>query len=152
MGTATTLYEKDFYAWTQEQIELLKQRAFNRLDVEHIREEMENVGAKERTELASRLAVLITHLLKWQYQPESQSKSWDLTIWNQRQDLKTLFEYSSSLTSTQNLSVALDKAYKRAVAGALKETGFLKNPFPKELPYTIEQILDDEFFPGSTLA
>ena len=149
MSEMQSLYDKDFYAWVLHTVDKLKSKKFDEVDLNHVIEEIESVGAKEKSELTSRLAILIIHLLKWQYQPELQSKSWDLTIWNQRQDLKTLLEYSPSLKSEHHIKITLEKAYKRAVTGALKETGFYNNPFPDSLPYTLEQLLDEDFYPMS---
>jgi hypothetical protein len=72
----TTLYEQDFYAWTQQQTALLRAGQLAQLDVENLIEEIESLGKQERQELENRLGVLLGHLLKWHYQPEARSKSW----------------------------------------------------------------------------
>ena len=59
-------YEKDFYAWTQEQANLIRQGKFNEIDTLHIIDEIESMGRSEKRALKSRLAVLLMHLLKWQ--------------------------------------------------------------------------------------
>lgn len=64
-----TSYDSDVIAWAQEQINLLRSGQFSRLDIEHIAEEIEDVGKSEQRELASRMAILLAHLLKWEYQP-----------------------------------------------------------------------------------
>ena len=84
----TALHEQDFYAWTQEQAALLKFGRLAELDVQHLIEELENMGASEKRELISRLEILLIHLLKWQYQPALQSRSWLLTIEEQRLQLE----------------------------------------------------------------
>ena len=75
-----TTYENDIVAWAKEQAYLLRSGKLSALDIEHIAEEIEDVGKSEQRELASRMAVLLAHLLKWQYQPERQSRSWQRTI------------------------------------------------------------------------
>ena len=70
------LYDQDFYAWTNEQAALLRAGRLSEADVEHIAEEIENMGKSEKRELVSRLRVLLLHLLKWQYQPTRRGKSW----------------------------------------------------------------------------
>ena len=81
---ARTSYEKDVVRWAQEQARLLRAGDFSRLDIEHIADEIEDVGKAEQRELASRTAVLLAHLLKWRYQPELRTRSWRATIEIQR--------------------------------------------------------------------
>jgi len=76
----TDLYEADFYAWTQEQLKLLRPGNLSGLDIENLFEEVDDLGSQKKQELENRLGILMGHLLKWQYQPEKQSKSWRLTI------------------------------------------------------------------------
>jgi hypothetical protein len=69
-------YNKDFYNWTLHNADLIRQKKFSEMDIDHIAEEIESMGNRDRRELINRLAVLIAHLLKWQYQPTKRSKSW----------------------------------------------------------------------------
>ena len=92
-----SLYESDFYAWTQQQINLLKEQAWQSLDVQNLVEELADLGRRERQELRNRLSVLLGHLLKWQFQPEQHSNSWLATIREQREQLKLLLEENPSL-------------------------------------------------------
>jgi hypothetical protein len=66
----TNLYEVDFYAWTQEQSSLLSRGQWQSLDIENLVEEIESLGKQQKQELRNRLAILIGHLLKWDFQPE----------------------------------------------------------------------------------
>jgi hypothetical protein len=91
------LYERDFYAWTQQQAQLLRERAWEKLDLPHLIEEMESLGRQQRQELRNRLGVLVGHLLKWEYQPQARSVSWLLTLQVQRQEVLDLLEESPSL-------------------------------------------------------
>jgi Domain of unknown function DUF29 len=79
-----TAYDTDIIAWSKEQASLLRSGKLSAIDIEHIAEEIEDVGKSEQRELANRMAVLLSHLLKWQYQPERQSGSWQRTIKEQR--------------------------------------------------------------------
>jgi hypothetical protein len=90
-------YEKDIVAWANEQAQLLRSGHFSQLDIEHIAEEIEDVGKSEQRELASRMAVLLAHLLKWQFQPERQSASWEKTIKAQRKEVLYALDESPSL-------------------------------------------------------
>jgi hypothetical protein len=141
-----SLYEQDFYAWTQEQARLIKQKAFEKLDITHLFDEVESMGAREKSELKSRLTILLMHLLKWKYQPEYQSKSWKATIMEQRFSIQDVLDDNPSLKS--QLSEYLIRAYKHARPLAHQETGvYLKN-MPEICEWTIAQILDDNFLPS----
>ena len=72
----SSLYDRDIIAWANEQTRLLREGRLDQLDIEHIAEEIEDVGKSEQRELASRMAVLIAHLIKWRYQPERRGGSW----------------------------------------------------------------------------
>lgn len=80
----TERYETDVVAWANEQARFIRAGQFDLLDLEHIAEEIEDVGKSEQRELASRIAVLLAHLLKWQYQPDRRGASWRATIRTQR--------------------------------------------------------------------
>ncbi|MDX1653570.1 MAG: DUF29 domain-containing protein [Candidatus Competibacteraceae bacterium] len=144
MGTES-LFDRDFYRWTQDQAALIREGRLSEIDLEHVAEELESMGARERRELISRLAVLLAHLLKWQYQPERRSRSWRLTINEQRRQLELLLEDSPSLRA--NLTQYQSRAYRNAVQSALDETGFVQSPFPVQCPYTPDQTLDTGFWP-----
>lgn len=145
MAMQTSLYERDFYAWTIETARLLKEKAFNQIDIDHLREEIESMGASERRELQSRLEVLIMHLLKWEYQPDRQGKSWLCTIKEQRTRIKDHLNDNPSLKP--RLNEILAKAYSYAVISCSKETDLEESAFPESLPYTLDQLLDDNYLP-----
>lgn len=71
----TTLYDLDFYAWTQQQVELLRSGQWKQVDIENLIEELDSLGKQQRQELRNRLGVLLGYLLQWHYQPEARSKS-----------------------------------------------------------------------------
>lgn len=143
----TNLYETDFYAWTQEQVSLLKTQQWNELDTVNLIEEIEALGRKERQELRNRLGILLGHLLKWQFQPDKRSNSWLGTIGEQRVQIKLLLEDSPSLKPY--LEQALLDAYQLGLALAMRETDLGEQVFPKVCPYTLEQALNSEFLPDS---
>lgn len=141
-----SLYDKDFYAWTREQAKLIKEKALDELDLTHLLDEVESMGASEIRELESRLEVLLTHLLKWKYQPNLQSKSWQLTIKEQRHRIKRRLKKMPSLKAA--LPETFNDSYEDAIYVAAKETGLDEHTFPKQCDWTIEQILLDEFLPN----
>lgn len=146
MGAALNLYDQDFFAWTQEQAKLIKEKNFDKLDLTNLIEEVESMGNQNKTELRNRLAVLLMHLLKWKYQPELKGNSWYLTITNQRSDIADLIEDNPSLKHF--LPELFARAYTRSVTKASIETGIKKAAFPQESEWSIEQTLDEEFFPN----
>ena len=142
-----TTYENDIVAWANEQAYLLRSGKLSALDIEHIAEEIEDVGKSEQRELASRMAVLIAHLLKWQYQPERQSRSWQRTIKEQRKAIARRLIKTPSLNSLANDAEWLEDAWGDAVSIAINETGM--GSFPESCPWAIENILSDNWLPTS---
>ncbi|MEY2977483.1 MAG: DUF29 domain-containing protein [Prochlorotrichaceae cyanobacterium] len=140
-----TDYETDVAAWAVEQAELLRQQRFDVLDWEHIAEELEDVGKSEQRELASRFAVLIAHLLKWQFQSDRRSKSWERTIKEQRKALAFHLKKVPSLKPKLRDSDWLEAIWSDAVTIAIRETALAD--FPENCPWTIEEILDQGWFP-----
>ena len=136
-----SLYDQDFYQWTQEQAALLKAGTLAQLDIENLIEEVESMGRSEKRELVSRLAVLLAHMLKWDYQPSRQGKSWENTIKVQRIDIRQVLKDSPGLKHQFEDIVYL--AYEKAVIFASDETDLPETAFPETCPYTIEQIMGD---------
>jgi hypothetical protein len=145
--TEATTYDADFHAWALRNAELLREGRLDELDVEHLAEELELMGASERRELLNRLQVLLLHLLKHQHQPERRGKSWRLTINHQRTSIERLLEQSPSLRRLLD-SANLDKVYRKAVRDAVIETDLDAERFPGACPYDLTQILDDDWLPG----
>jgi hypothetical protein len=139
------LYDRDFYEWTIRNAELLRSGRATEADLEHIAEEIADMGKREQRELLSRLSVLICHLLKWQVQPDRRSRSWVSTIRLQREELADLLDEMPSLQ--QFLAKNLDKAYRRAVVSAIVETQLPEADFQSTCPFTLEALLDPDFLP-----
>ena len=139
----STTHEQDFYAWTQEQSQLLKTGQLHQIDWQNIAEEIEDMGRSEKRQLDSRLELLIMHLLKWQFQPNVRSRSWQLTIKEQRLRLSKLLQKNPSLQP--NLTEAIEDVYPLATLSAERETGL--SLFPEICPYTLSEILSLEFLP-----
>lgn len=138
-----TGYDADFHAWTQEQAKFIRTGQFHQLDLENLAEEIESLGRQERRELRNRLAVLVGHLLKWQFQPTGQGASWRATIRAQRREIQRLMKENPSLKPY--LSEAVVDSYDDALALAIRETGL--EQFPDQCPYSVEQITDETFLP-----
>lgn len=147
MSQLTRQYESDYDGWLQTNLALLRERRFAELDLEHLIEEMDEMGKKARQELANRMVILLAHLLKWSYQPAHICSSWRGSILEQRLQIKRELRFSPSLKPY--LPEAVADAYGDAVQLASKETGLSHSLFPDHCPYDIADILDDDYFPSS---
>jgi len=144
MGNSSA-YESDFYAWAGEQAGLLRAGRLSEADIGNIAEEIESMGRSEKRELINRLSVLLTHLLKWQFQPALRGNSWRLTIQEQRRKIARHLEDNPSLRAS--LADAIADAYGDALLGAQRETGLAESAFPETCSYAPEQITAAHFLP-----
>ena len=147
------LYEADFYTWIFRNIELLKQRRFSKIDVDILIDELESMAKRDKRELLNHFIILLAHLLKWQFQLKllteqwqtRQGGSWRGSIMEQRLQIVKQLKESPSLKNY--LAEAVEKAYPDAVKIAMQETQLSKDTFPKMCSYSIEQLLDENFYP-----
>lgn len=138
-------HDEDVYGWAIHTAKLLKNKEMEEVDLDNIIEEMEALGRSEKYELMNRLSLIISNLLKWQYQPEGRTRSWDGTIREQRMMVKIHLKDNSSLK--KDMSEILEDAYDIAKLKAENETLINKKIFPDDCPYTFDQIIDDVFYP-----
>lgn len=138
-------HDEDFYGWAMANASLLKQGKIGEADMEYIIEELEEMVSSNECQLINRLAILISHLLKWQLQPDFRGRSWSGTIKEQRHRIKRLIKKNPSLNP---------KIYESVEEGFLdskdlieKETPIDLKLLPATCPYTFEQIMDDAFYP-----
>lgn len=141
------LYDDDFVAWASETARLLREGRFGEIDIENLAEEVEAMAGRDRREMASRLTILMMHLLKWQQQPGKRSSSWRSTIATQRAELQRLLKQSPSLRREVPQSVT--EVYEDAVEQASIDTGIPEDSFPRECPFSPDQILDRSFLPST---
>ena len=142
----STRYETDVVAWANEQARLIRAGRFDLLDLEHIAEEIEDVGKSEQRELASRMAVLLAHLLKWQYQPDRRGTSWARTIKEQRKGVLIRLEETPSLRGKLNEAKWWDSVWSDALAQATSETGL--DVFPGVCPWAVDEVLGADWLPA----
>ena len=148
MGSHTTLYEQDFYAWTQEQAALLRDQKTQALDFANLAEEIESLGISQKHALASHLRNLVIHLLKWQYQPSGRltGHSWQSSIINARDEIATILDDLPGLE--QQVEGLLTRRYPAARRLAHVETGLPLATFPPVCPWDHEQVRYPNFWPG----
>jgi Domain of unknown function DUF29 len=139
------LYDRDFHQWTQVMAEALRSRNWAGLDVENLIDEVESLGRKQRQELRNRLGILLGHLLKWQFQPTLRSKSWKLTLREQRAQIRFLLKDNPSLKFY--LEEAMEDGYTLGQLLVAKETPLEVEDLPEVCPYGVDDAIDDAFFP-----
>lgn len=139
------VYFEDIAIWAKQQAEFLRSGQFDRLDIEHLADEIEDVGKSEQRELASRMSVLLAHLLKWQFQPERRCRSWERTIVVQRRAIMRHLKEVPSLSTRLDNSEWLDKVWDDAITIAVQETGL--SDFPDSLTWQIKEVLGENWLP-----
>jgi hypothetical protein len=139
-------YEEDGYSWALEQAEVLRARRFDLLDAENVAEEIEDLGKSLANELRSRYGTLVTHLLKWQIQPERRSHNWAGTIRRERREIERHLRLDPGLKARREELFA--DACDTARDDATVETNLPPSRFPESCPYSLEQAMDPAFWPG----
>jgi len=142
---AASLYDTDFYGWTQNQANMIRNGNVTGLDFAHLLEEIETMGRSEKRGLKNRLIVLLMHLLKWQYQSGHRSGSWQATIKVQRIRIAKLLQENPSLAPLLQTTIA--DAWEEARIEAERETGMSSDLFPQNCPWSFSQLLRDDFWP-----
>lgn len=136
-------YETDFAAWADAQASALRTRSANELDWNHLAEEIEALGARDRREIRTRVQRVCEHLLKLQFLPDlDPRRGWRASVIEQRRQIALLVEESPSLA--QHPGAVLADAYHDALA-PLRET--YSAAFPDDCPWTVDEVLDPAFMP-----
>lgn len=141
LTSLSTLYDEDETAWLEAMAQLVAERQCEALDYDHLSEYLIDMARRDRREVRSRLVVLLTHLLKWECQPEKQSASWRATIRAQRRELREDLE---SGTLRRHAEAVLAKAYEDARYQAADETELPVETFPSVCKFTVEELLSKE--------
>jgi hypothetical protein len=148
VSMSATDYEHDFYTWTQAQAAALRAKDWAALDIENVAEEIESLGRSDRRAITHQLERLLLHLLKWVYQAQERARrgrSWRGSIRQARQAIADLIEESPSLRDLP--AERLARAYIRARAQAMEQTGLPLSTFPETCPWSPDQLQDEDFFP-----
>ncbi|MBZ8181269.1 DUF29 domain-containing protein [Oscillatoria salina] len=140
------LYEIDYLKWIETTLEKLRNQDYSAIDWDNLIDEIEDMGKRERRSLKSNLIVVLTHFLKWQYQPELRSSSWKGSIVEHRRRIRESLQDSPSLKAY--LETVFSQCYADAIAQATAETELPKETFPEVSPYTLMQVFDANFLPG----
>jgi hypothetical protein len=145
MTTQCVDYDEDLYGWAMHNAQLLRQKRFAEIDYEHIAEELEDMGKSERRALESHVKNVLLHWLKWRFQPALRGASWRQSIRNGRIAIDKIFRDSPSLKS--RLADIVTQEYTNAREDAVDETGMEQRCFPNPCPFSIEQLVDKDYWP-----
>lgn len=137
------LHDEDFHAWTHRQAALIKAGRISELDLNHMAEELEDLGHETYRRLESALTILFTHMLKWDYQSNRRTRSWEATIREQRKRIARLLEKNPSLQS--KLAEAIAEAYEYGRDRASGETDMPVEQFPDKSEYQWHDVMKREF-------
>lgn len=140
-----SLYETDFAVWLDYTAQLLREKRFHDVDLDHLIEEIEALSRRDKREIRSRLIVLLLHLLKYRYQPQNLSQSWLQTIAEQRRQLDLILEDSPSLKNY--VSEVFMVCYLKARTDAAQETQLDIVVLPDVCPFTQAETLDSDWLP-----
>jgi Domain of unknown function DUF29 len=145
-GVSVCLYDQDLSVWAHTNAQLLRERRFGELDIEHLIEEIEDMGRSEYRAFESHLQNLLMHLLKWEFQPLFRSGSWRASIDNARVAARKLLRDNPSFKA--KLTQAVEDEYPQARKNASYETGLALGTFPPAFAYSLGELMDDEWLPS----
>jgi hypothetical protein len=149
------LYERDFNVWRETIIKKIKQQDFNDIDWEHLLLELEDMGKSEKRSFVSNLTILIAHLLKLTVQadaPEMMKGSWYSSVTEHRFRVKKDLEENPSFKNYLHevIFIAYADARKLAIKESKNAKLGIRKPeeteYPLDFPFTIEQLLDEDFY------
>lgn len=138
-------YAADYSIWARNTANLVRENRWREIDLEHLAEELEDLSKSEKRGITSQLIRLLLHLLKWQYQPQRRSDSWLDSITDARIQIELAIEPSPSLKSYPQEQLA--QSYQRAKRSAVQQTGLPLSTFPDTCPYSLKEVLDEEWMP-----
>jgi hypothetical protein len=144
------LYQRDYYAWLQEQARALRERRIEDVDWENVAEEIDGLSNSETRALESQLARLLEHLLKLQYahgiSRDYNARGWRLSIKGARFAIQKLLKQSLSLRA--KVAEILSDAYYAGRLSALRDPAFSDDELPETCSWTLEQVMDNDFLPS----
>ena len=144
-STSSTLYEQDFNLWIEDTVNKLKAHQFDEVDLDKLIEEIQALARRDRRELESRLRVLFAHLLKRVYVKSPDNfRGWEITIREQRNELRILLKQSPSLK--EYLLELWNEVWQIAIAEVQED--YSKTEFPRICPFPqdLEFLLTQRFW------
>jgi hypothetical protein len=149
-AAASQLYDRDYYAWVQDQVEALRRHRVEDVDWENLAEEIEDLGKSERRSIESQMVRMLEHLLKLQYAGgtirRNNARSWQLSVKDARLVVRKLLDENPSLRP--GLAGILSYAYQRGRLAALRKARLPDDAIPESCPWAVEHVMDDNFVPA----
>jgi hypothetical protein len=146
------LYEDDFVLWAERQAALLREGRYDQLDLDNLIEEVEDLGRRERDTVESHVETIVEHLLKLQLSSAARPRrGWLVTVDKQRPKLAR----KMTTTLRNHLQAELPALYaglRRPVARQSEKDGVSPDALPPTCPYTLDQILDPDWYPANPKA
>ena len=139
-------YVEDFAAWAEETADSIEQGRFAELDLAALADEVRDLARSEHRELQSQLRRLLAHLLKWAYQPEMRSSSWQVSILDAREKIEEALASSPSLKA-KITPQAMERIWRGACKRAALEARLSADALPDKCPWEWAQILNDAWLP-----
>ncbi len=140
-------YGEDWAAWIDHHVELLLQRRFDEMDVENLADEVGSLSRSNFKAWVSAIRLVVLHMLKWDYQPEYRTRSWQTSINIQRK--RIALEIGDNPSYRRRIEEAVEKAYGLARDEAAAETELYLKTFPVACPYDWTEITTrDHPLPG----
>jgi hypothetical protein len=143
------LYERDFAAWLDLQATTLRQRRFDELDLDNLIEEVESIRGAEVRSVEHHARVVVAQLLQLAHSTLSDPRRfWKSTALSHRHELETRL----SPTLRRELEADLEQVYargRRIAATVLETEGTAEDRLPRSCPYTLAEILEEDWFPSN---
>ena len=139
-AATAALYEADETAWLEATADLIRSGRLTEVDLNTLAEYLTDMAKRDRREVFSRLVVLLSHLLKWEHQPDQRPRSWRGTILEQQRELRQLLE---SGTLRNHALAVFAEAYADARKQAAAETGLPRSAYPEECRWNLDSALAD---------
>jgi Domain of unknown function DUF29 len=134
-----TRYEDDLYTWVEEQVELLRAGRLSEIDARNIAEELGDVGNEQLDKLESSIEVLTQHLLKWDHQPQRRSRSWELSIREQRRRIVRVLKKNPGLKP--QVAEAIVEGYADGRDRAAAEMDISFDILPDLCPFSFDEMM-----------
>jgi hypothetical protein len=143
------LYEEDFPLWAERQAALLRGGRFNELDLDNLIEEVEDSSRRERETVETHVETIMEHLVKLTLSPaERPRRGWLVTV--DRQRAKLARKLTTTLrTHLESELPALYAGLRRPVSRQLDQNGAWPNAVPAVCPYTLDQLLEPDWYPDN---
>ena len=151
-ASGSELYDSDYYAWVQAQVDALRQHRIEDVDWENVAEEIDDLGKSQKHSIESQMVRVLEHLLKLQHAGgtirKNNARGWQLSVKDARLVLRKLLDQNPSLRP--RLAEMLEFAYQRGRLAALRKARLSDHVIPESCPWRVEQMMDDGFLPGQT--